>query len=60
LVKPLNLAEQTLPTDYYIEPNDADIYLWGVMEGRKKELPSENRAQLDGEFGHALPVPISE
>jgi pilus assembly protein CpaC len=60
LVKPLNLAEQTLPTDYYIEPNDADIYLWGVMEGRKKELPSENRAELDGEFGHALPVPISE
>jgi pilus assembly protein CpaC len=60
LVKPLNLAEQTLPTDYYIEPNDAEIYLMGIMEGRKKELPSENRAQLDGEFGHALPVPISE
>lgn len=60
LVKPLNLAEQTLPTDYYIEPNDAEIYLMGLMEGRKKELPSENNAQLDGEFGHALPVPISE
>jgi len=60
LVKPLNLAEQTLPTDYYIEPNDVELYLMGFMEGRKKELPSESRAQLDGEFGHALPVPISE
>jgi pilus assembly protein CpaC len=25
LVKPLNMAEQSLPTDYYIEPDDADF-----------------------------------
>ena len=60
LVKPLNLAEQTLPTDYYIEPNDIELYLLNLMEGRKKALPSESRATLDGEFGHALPVPISD
>ena len=60
LVTPLNLAEQTLPTDYYIEPNDVELYLLGFMEGRKKKLPSESRAKLDGEFGHALPVPISD
>jgi pilus assembly protein CpaC len=60
LVKPLNLAEQTLPTDYYIEPNDIELYLLNLMEGRKKALPSESRAKLDGEFGHALPVPVSD
>lgn len=60
LVKPLNLAEQTLPTDYYIEPNDIELYILGLMEGRKKTLPSESRAKLDGEFGHALPVPVSD
>jgi pilus assembly protein CpaC len=60
LVKPLNLAEQTLPTDYYIEPNDIEIYILGLMEGRKKTLPSESRGKLDGEFGHALPVPVSD
>jgi pilus assembly protein CpaC len=60
LVKPLNLAEQTLPTDYYIEPNDIELYILGFMEGRKKTLPSESRGKLDGEFGHALPVPVSD
>jgi pilus assembly protein CpaC len=60
LVKPLNLAEQTLPTDYYIEPNDIELYILGLMEGRKETLPSESRAKLDGEFGHALPVPVSD
>ena len=60
LARPLDLAEQTLPTDYYIEPNDIELYLLGFMEGRKKPLPSESRAKLDGEFGHALPVPISD
>jgi pilus assembly protein CpaC len=60
LVKPLNLAEQTLPTDYYIEPNDIELYILGLMEGRKKTLPSESRGKLDGEFGHALPVPVSD
>jgi len=49
LVKPLNMAEQSLPTDFYIDPDDAEFYLWGVF-GRSHEAYGE--AELDGEFGH--------
>ena len=64
LVKPLNLAKQTLPTDQYIEPNDFEFYLLGAVEGRKKEdrtpgpsiSPDARRGmKLEGEFGHAIP-----
>ena len=44
LVKPLDMEKQTLPTDFYIEPNDWDIYLWGRMEGQEK-----NNTQWSGE-----------
>jgi pilus assembly protein CpaC len=56
LVKPLDLKAQTLPTDYYVEPDDADFYLWGLMEGKKKGKSSAVQGELDGDFGHALPV----
>jgi len=49
LVKPLNMAKQSLPTDFYIDPDDAEFYLWGVF-GRSNEAYGE--AELDGEFGH--------
>jgi pilus assembly protein CpaC len=64
LVKPLNLAKQTLPTDQYIEPNDFEFYLLGALEGRKKEDQSPGQPsspdtrkgmKLEGEFGHAIP-----
>jgi pilus assembly protein CpaC len=66
LVKPLNLAKQTLPTDQYIEPNDFEFYLLGALEGSgsKKEersagpssSPDSRRGmKLEGEFGHAMP-----
>jgi pilus assembly protein CpaC len=32
LVKPLDLTAQTLPTDYYVEPNDFEYYLMGFAE----------------------------
>jgi pilus assembly protein CpaC len=51
LVKPLNVAEQTLPTDFYIEPDDAEFYLWGIF-GKSHENASFGEAELDGEFGH--------
>lgn len=51
LVKPLNMAEQTLPTDFYIEPDDAEFYLWGVF-GKSHENAALGEAELDGEFGH--------
>ena len=61
LVKPLDMAKQSLPTDFYIEPNDLDFYLLGRMEG-KAGSPSMGMngepgmsGELDGDFGHALP-----
>jgi pilus assembly protein CpaC len=56
LVKPLNLAEQTLPTDYYIEPGDAEFYLLGLTEGSPKKQSPSTRGELDGEFGYAMPI----
>jgi len=49
LVKPLNMADQSLPTDFYIDPDDAEFYLWGVF-GKSHNAYGE--AELDGEFGH--------
>ena len=56
LVKPLDMEKQQLPTDYYIEPNDWDIYLLGNMEGKEKDNPSMVRGEMDGDFGHAVPL----
>ena len=55
LVKPLNMAKQTLPTDFYVEPNDAEIFLFGLMEGKQKGQPVPARGNFDGDFGHAVP-----
>jgi pilus assembly protein CpaC len=64
LVRPLDMAKQTLPTDDFVEPNDLDFYLLGKMEGMG---PARNKAAgaqrslagkgggLDGEFGHIVP-----
>jgi len=57
LVKPLDSARQTLPIDFYIEPDDTEIYLLGLMQGREKNQPSSVRGELDGEFGHGMPYP---
>ena len=53
LVKPLDMKKQPLPTDFYIEPSDSDIYLMGFMEGTKRNDPNAVKGKLDGEFGHA-------
>ena len=63
LVKPLDLAKQTLPTDQYLEPDDMEFYLLGSMEGREKITDAdslstsgfENEGGLEGEFGHIIP-----
>lgn len=60
LVKPLDMAKQTLPTDQYIEPDDFEFYLLGHPEGREKPKPSPGGFQgrsskLEGDFGHILP-----
>jgi pilus assembly protein CpaC len=70
LVKPLDLAGQTLPTDYYVEPNDFEFFLLGLAEkggfggsvGRispAAEVLSNRmgtaRRRMDGQFGHMVP-----
>ncbi len=59
LVKPLDMAKQTLPTDEYVEPNDFEFYLLGLTEGVPK---GEKRSSvlfrdegLEGNFGHIAP-----
>jgi pilus assembly protein CpaC len=69
LVKPLDMAKQTLPTDQFVEPDDLEFYLLGRMEGsseprpaRRSENPEGTRQALlsrekglEGEFGHIMP-----
>jgi pilus assembly protein CpaC len=55
LVKPLDERKQSLPTDFYVEPSDTDIYVMGFMEGTQKKNPAAVQGKLDGEFGHAVP-----
>jgi pilus assembly protein CpaC len=62
LVKPLDMSKQTLPTDHFIEPTDAEFYLMGAMEGRPAEetpgrtsSPQASAGGLEGDFGHIIP-----
>jgi pilus assembly protein CpaC len=64
LVKPVDMAKQTLPTDQFVEPSAFEFYLMGALEGSKKDdrpagspPPQDSRKgmKLEGEFGHAIP-----
>jgi pilus assembly protein CpaC len=55
LVKPIEVAKASLPTDYYIAPNDAQIYLEGKLQGKKNVNRTAIPTNLEGEFGHAMP-----
>jgi pilus assembly protein CpaC len=59
LVKPLNAAEQPLPMDSYVEPNDFEFFLLGSLEGKPpaEQPPAQKKARggLDGNFGHIVP-----
>ena len=66
LVKPVDMAKQTLPTDQFVEPNDMEFYLLGLEEGlggngRTKindagsQPPVSGGGGLDGDFGHIIP-----
>jgi pilus assembly protein CpaC len=54
LVKPLDMAKQTLPTDQYVEPNEFEFYLLGNFEGKGKRS-NPIKGGLEGDFGHLLP-----
>ena len=69
LVKPLDMTALTLPTDYYVEPNDFEFYLRGMAEkggfggklGQKSpgaEVLSNGVTKLsamEGQVGHIVP-----
>jgi len=54
LVRPLDSNWQVLPTDFYIEPSDAEFYLEGLLEGRKRPGESGPTGRMEGDFGHTL------
>jgi pilus assembly protein CpaC len=67
LVKPIDMAKQTLPTDQFIDPDDFEFYILGRMEGRDKgeggKSPAPSSAVpglkkgsgLEGDFGLMKP-----
>jgi pilus assembly protein CpaC len=63
LVKPVDLAKQTIPTDQFVEPNDVEFYLLGAMEGKGQPAQSggsvqpagQSGSKLEGKFGHITP-----
>lgn len=69
LVRPLDMTAQTLPTDYYEEPNDFEFYLMGYAEkggfggtaGHKSPAAEvlSNRVTrgraMEGQVGHIVP-----
>jgi len=69
LVKPLDMTAQTLPTDYYVEPNDFEFYWMGFSEksgfggklGQKSPAAEvlTNRVRkvsaMEGQVGHIVP-----
>jgi pilus assembly protein CpaC len=57
LVKPMPPGAARLPTDKWIDPNDVDVYLLGLEQGRQKPGPAPAptpapAAPLPAGFGH--------
>jgi pilus assembly protein CpaC len=55
LVKPLDIAQVSMPTDFYVEPSATEFYLFGRTEGSEKSRSASERGELEGEFGHSMP-----
>jgi pilus assembly protein CpaC len=55
IVKPLDKTKQTLPTDFYNEPDDTEFYIYGLMEGKNSSSHKVKIEELDGKFGHEIP-----
>jgi pilus assembly protein CpaC len=57
IVKPLDARDQMLPTDFYVEPDDSEFYIMGMMEGQPEGGELLERGKMDGPFGHDIPFP---
>ncbi len=58
LVKPLDMAKLTLPTDKYGDPGDFAFYLMGDLAGSPKERKTSvppSKKGFDGDVGHIVP-----
>ena len=67
LVKPVDMARQTLPTDQFVDPDDFEFYLLGSLEGKAKgegvkppapysAVPGMKKGSgLEGDFGYMKP-----
>ena len=64
LVKPLDIANQPLPTDSFVEPDAFEILLLGMLEGRPGKhgiqegvvtAPIQGTTGLEGDFGYIVP-----
>jgi pilus assembly protein CpaC len=63
LVKPLPKGPHPLPTDSFIEPGEAEFYLFGALESRSgtghdAEETREEPGELIGPAGHRIPIDI--
>ena len=54
LVKPMVAGQQTLPTDSYLKPTDAEFFLGEVFGRSRVYGGSSGNARFDGEFGHVI------
>lgn len=55
LIKPLDMAKQSLPTDFYKEPSDVEFYLNMQLPEKADGGQPVIKGRLDGEFGHSVP-----
>ncbi|MFO7559458.1 MAG: type II and III secretion system protein family protein [Desulfobacterales bacterium] len=56
LVKPIDGTKQPLPTDFYVEPTEAEYYLLAAgAEGKKKDSSETANGDFEGEVGHTDP-----
>jgi pilus assembly protein CpaC len=69
LVKPIDMAKQTIPTDQFVDPDDFEFYLLGSLEGKARGEGGKSPAPgaystvpglkkgsgLEGDFGYMKP-----
>lgn len=56
LVKPLDMARQTLPTDGFREPTPYEFFLGGKLEGAKN-APAKNGERAEADIPRKAPAP---